>query len=157
MSPGPAPKGEKVWCTLICFYHRTPTHIWSDHCCRADFSHFQQFLFWFLLQGDSGIIGPVGLIGQTGRKVNPPHCNCSVFLLTSEGWTVIPSADAEEHAPLFQKIAWFCVICLLLLFVCVFGCVCLCVMCVFATSIPPFLLCLPFLPSAFAGSSSEES
>lgn len=51
-----------------------------------------------LIQGDSGILGPVGFTGQTGRKVNPPDYIISL-LPTSHGWTMIPSDDAGESGP----------------------------------------------------------
>lgn len=83
ISPGPAPKGEKVLSASVSSYtlNLKCTNIkivfpftWTiflrvtSHCPLSAFKHS-----CFVFQGDSGIIGPVGLTGQTGRKVRPSN------------------------------------------------------------------------------------
>ena len=75
-----------------------------------------------MIQGDSGITGPVGFIGQTGRKVNPPDYIIS-FFLKSHGWTMIPSADTGKRGP--RNLLRDCV---------VQTCFCYCCLCVFVTT-----------------------
>lgn len=110
ISPGPAPKGEKVL-----YPHPTHTPLFIHATLvfnnllfgRASYSMFMDAIYATrqfciiaiklcrsVLQGDSGILGPVGMTGQAGRKVR-----VGISSKTISGFHQIPSNDIKIDVP----------------------------------------------------------